>query len=134
MQSCGIIAHINWHYSCGIRCMKTLTELEKDVLDEYVLDIKNNITISRVHEDNSKLLYDLDKGKLASFNLLKDNIPYVMLNGNFNDEQTACLCSIIEEGLKAQDQSQQISFYIGEYIPSLCFYVESTPQPRIEDA
>ncbi|MBC7383374.1 MAG: hypothetical protein H7296_10350 [Bacteroidia bacterium] len=108
--------------------MKILTELEKDVLDEFILDIKNNFSVVRIHEDNSKQILDMMTNGNASFTLVKDNISYILMNGEFNDEQLKRFCTFLEEGLIKINMGSQVSFYIGEYIPALCFYVECNPQ------
>jgi hypothetical protein len=64
-----------------------LTEHEKDVLDEFILDIKNSQAIIPIHEENNRQKYDREKGTGASLLLLKNNLEYTIENGELDHEQ-----------------------------------------------
>jgi hypothetical protein len=64
-----------------------LTDLEKDVLDEYILDIKNIEAKVPLHEQNSSAQYEEKHGEGSVLNLLKMHLDYIVINGEFNREQ-----------------------------------------------
>jgi hypothetical protein len=68
-----------------------LSEKEKDVLDEFILDLKNNGAIIPLHEENNRTSYVRKYGITSFLNLLRTNIEYIRSNGDFNQEQTSRL-------------------------------------------
>jgi hypothetical protein len=65
-----------------------LSDLEKDVLDEYILDLKNIQAIIPLHEENSRAQYDRLSGEGASVRLLRNYRDYIVVNGELDKEQT----------------------------------------------
>jgi hypothetical protein len=63
-----------------------LTELEKNVLDEFILDLKNFPAIIPIHEENNRARYDREKGEGASFVLLNEHMDYVIEAGEFTED------------------------------------------------
>jgi hypothetical protein len=74
-----------------------LTELEKDVLDEYILDIKSIEAVIPLHEENSRAKYEKEYGKGTALNLLKAHLDYVVINGEFNKEQSQNLKDLLSQ-------------------------------------
>lgn len=74
-----------------------LTELEKDVLDEYILDVKNMEAVIPLHEENSRAKYEKQHGKGTALNLLKIHLDYVVINGEFNKEQSEKLNELLSQ-------------------------------------
>lgn len=72
-----------------------LTELEKDLLDEFILDIKNSEAVIPLHEEDSRLKYESIKGSGASFELLKGNLNYVIANGDLAPYQIHKLSQLL---------------------------------------
>jgi len=71
------------------------TELEKDLLDEFILDLKNSPAIIPLHEEDSRQKYDNINGSGASIELLKENLRYVIANGDLDAHQIDKLSELL---------------------------------------
>ncbi len=64
-----------------------LTNAEKDVLDEYILEIKSGEAIIPLTEEHHRVKYEKMYGKNSALNLLKANVDYLVIYGEFDSEQ-----------------------------------------------
>lgn len=68
--------------------METSTDFEKNVLDEYIAEIKSTSPFVSVSDCENRMQFDRIHGEFASHKLLQINTGYILDHGNFDKEET----------------------------------------------